>query len=92
MEITVKSSPLPRVISLVLLTLVLTWLLHRFDAHALRRIDAMAPVDFANYQRNMHSHSFLFAFVCVLLTGAIFLGLIELLALAVKALMPKTKS
>jgi hypothetical protein len=92
MEITVKSSPLPRAVSLVLVTLVLAGLCHRFDAHVRQRIDTMAPLDFANYQRHMHSHSYLFTFIFVLLTGAVYLGVIELIALVVKALAQKAKA
>jgi hypothetical protein len=80
---------LSRAIALVLVSLGLAFLFHRFDASALAKIDSMAPGELVRQQREQHLHSPLFWFACTLVMGAIYLGVMDLATQLVRSVAPK---
>jgi len=75
-----SKSQLLRAAACVLLTALFAWAMHAVDARALARIDAMTPADYLAYQRHQHQHSYLFAYVTLLIFGGAYLGAIEVVA------------
>ena len=84
-----KSNPLPRVISLLLVTLVVAWLMHLFNSHSLSRMESMTPADHFQYQRRVLAHSYLFSFVIALVFGGFYIGAVDAVTWLIRALMPK---
>jgi hypothetical protein len=75
-----SKSQLLRAAACVLLTALFAWVMHAVDARALARIDAMTPADYLAYQRHQHQHSYLFAYVTLLIFGGAYLGAVEVVA------------
>jgi hypothetical protein len=81
-----------RVVALVLVTLVVAWGVHSYDAIALRRIDSMSSGDYVAYARHIHEHGYLFHFTVFLIFGGFYLGLVEFIVYSLRFCTRKHKS
>jgi hypothetical protein len=91
MESAIKSNPLPRAISLVLVTLFVAWLFQIADAHSLKRMDSMLPAAYIDYRHGVLGHSYLFRFGTLLILGGFYLGTVEVITSLVRTLTPKAR-
>jgi len=76
---TVKNT-IPKFIALILVSVVGAWLLVGTDASALSKLDSMSAADYIQKQRELHSHSFVFHFILVLIMGGFYIGVVEFLS------------
>jgi len=86
---TTKQNPIPKVIALILVSIGAAWLMIRFDASALAKMDSMSPADYIQHQRELHQHAFVFHFIVYLMMGGFYLGVIEFIAYVIGLLIPK---
>jgi hypothetical protein len=84
-----KQNPIPKVIALVLVSIVGAFLMVRFDASALTRLDSISAADYVQHQRELHHHSLVFHFIVVLIMGGFYLGVVEFIAYVIGLLIPK---
>ncbi len=84
-----KQNPIPRVMALLLVSIVGAWLLLRIDASVLSKLDSMSAADYVQRQRELHHHSFVFHFIVILLMGGFYLGVIEFLSFIVGLCFPR---
>jgi hypothetical protein len=89
MEAFSKQNPIPKVIALILVSIVGAWLMLSFDASALSRLNSMSAADCVQRQRELHHHSFIFHFVGMLIFGGFYLGVVEFLSYVIGLCFPK---
>jgi hypothetical protein len=92
MEADEKYNPLPRAIALILVALCIAWFIHRVgDPYARGKIDSMSQTDYIEYQRHVHGHSYLFIFFVLLVEIGFCLGVVEIVAYLIRALIRKRR-
>jgi hypothetical protein len=74
-----KQNPIPKVIALLLISLVVAYLMMRVDVSALAKLDSISAADCIAQERALHHHSMAHHFLGALLFGGFFLGTIEFL-------------
>jgi hypothetical protein len=84
-----KQNPIPKVIALILVSFGIAWLTLAMDASALSKIDSMTPADYIQYERHLHSHSFVFHFITLLILGGFYIGVIEFISYVIGLVIPK---
>jgi hypothetical protein len=84
-----KQNPIPKVIALILVSMVAAWLIKRYDVSALAKIDSMAPADYIQHQRELHQYPYIFHFIVYLMMGGFYLGVIEFIAYVIGLFIPK---
>lgn len=89
METLIKQNPIPKVIALLLVSIVAAWLMVGFDASALARMDSMSAADYIQKQRELHHHSFAAHFIGVLIMGGFYLGVVEFLSYVIGLCFPR---
>jgi hypothetical protein len=89
MEAVKTKNPIPKVIALILVTIVLAWLMKVFDAAALSKIDSMPAADYIQRQRELHHHPYVFHFISLLIVGGFYLGAVEFLSYVIGLCFPK---
>jgi len=77
---------------LVLVTLCTAWLVRVVDAHSLMKMDSMSPLAYIEYRHHLFEHSYLFAFIILLIGGGFYLGVVETVTYLIRGLVPKTRS
>jgi hypothetical protein len=78
-----KQNPIPKVIALILASICGAYLMLRFDASSLAKLDSMSAADYVQHERELHSHSYFFHFILVLMMGGFYLGIIEFITYVV---------
>jgi hypothetical protein len=73
-------------------TLAAAWLIHLTDGIALKRIHSLPPEAYIQRQIHLHQHGYLHHFISLLVGGGFYLGVIELIAYVIRALLPKKAS
>ena len=67
-------------ISLGVLSLAATWLVQVSDARVIAKMDSMSAAAFVDFERyRVHGHPYWSLYFAVLVSGALFLGAVELL-------------
>lgn len=69
-----------------MVTFLCAYLAKAADRYSIRKMDSMTPQEYVAYRHRLVGHSYLSAFVVVLILGVLYLGAIELVALAVRSL------
>jgi hypothetical protein len=76
----IKSNPIPKAMALVLVSICGAFLLAKMDTRALVKLDSMSAIDYVQYQRSLHQHSYLFRCFVILLLGGFFVGTVDFIA------------
>ena len=84
-----KQNPIPKVIALILVSIGAAFLMLRFDASALAKLDSMSASDVVQHQRDIHHHAFVFHFIVYLIMGGFYLGVVEFIAYVIGLIVPK---
>jgi hypothetical protein len=63
----------------LVVTFVGAWLIQFFDARILKKLEAMSASSVVDYEKHLHSHSYFFTFFALLISGGVYLGVIEAL-------------
>src|SRR5438445_12417341 len=58
-----RQNQIPKVITLILVSIGAAWLMMGSDASTLAKLDTMSPADYIQHQRELHHHSFMYHFV-----------------------------
>jgi hypothetical protein len=82
-------NPIPKVIALILVSICGAFLMLKFDASALMKLDSMSAADFVQHERELHNHSYIFHFIIVLMMGGFYIGVIEFVAYVIGLVFPK---
>jgi len=83
------SRSIPKVVALILVSLCLAWLLRLYDSATLAKINSMAPAEYFQRQRELHSHSYFVHILSCLVAGGFFLGVVEFVATIIEKVLPK---
>ncbi len=86
-----KRNPVPKVIALLLVSIVGAWMMLKLDASALSRLDGMSATDYIQKQRELHQHTYIFHFVIALILGGFYLGVVEFLTSVIRFCFPRTQ-
>jgi hypothetical protein len=89
MNIPTKQNPIPKVVALILVSIVAAWLVKSYDVSALAKIDSTSPADYIQHERSLHQHPYGFNFIVYLIMGGFYLGVVEFIAYVVGLLIPK---
>jgi hypothetical protein len=82
--------PIPKILAFLIVSVFAAWYLHRSDLAALARMDNMTPDQYVAHQRAIHLHHVVTHFAAAVILGAVYLGVIEILAYLFRSLSKNT--
>jgi hypothetical protein len=75
-----QRNQMPRVIALIIVSILGALWMINIDASALAKLDSMSAADYIQRQRELHQHNFIFHFIVVLFMGGFYLGVVDFIS------------
>ena len=79
-----------KVLAIGIVSLLLAWCIHSFNAEQIQKMNTTSSADYLAYKRKIYQPSWTESYIGLFIFGSIYVLLVEAIAFAIRALLPKS--